>query len=81
MFFILKILLAAVVIAFASWLSGKYPKLAWIYYCTTFSYNYRFSFFLYIEHKNLENTITFAKSVLVAVPVSYFLYHFFSQNL
>ena len=28
MFFILKILLAAVVIAFASWLSGKYPKLA-----------------------------------------------------
>ena len=28
MFFIFKIILAATTIAFASWLSGKYPKLA-----------------------------------------------------
>ena len=79
--FYFKILLAAVVIAFASWLSGKYPKLAGFIIALPLATIIALVF-SYIEHKNPENTITFAKSVLVAVPVSYFfLYHFFSQNL
>ena len=78
--FILKILLAAVVIAFASWLSGKYPKLAGFIIALPLATIIALVF-SYIEHKNPENTITFAKSVLVAVPVSYFFIPFFSQNL
>ena len=74
MFFILKILLAAVVIAFASWLSGKYPKLAGFIIALPLATIIALVF-SYIEHKNPENTITFAKSVLVAVPVSYFFFH------
>ena len=82
MFFILKILLAAVVIAFASWLSGKYPKLAGFIIALPLATIIALVF-SYIEHKNPENTITFAKSVLVAVPVSYFFFipFFFAKSL
>ncbi len=73
MFFIIKIILAAVVIAFASWLSGKYPKLAGFIIAIPLATIIALAF-SYIEHKNPETTITFAKSILVAVPVSYFFF-------
>ena len=73
MFFIIKIILAAVVIAFASWLSGKYPKLAGFIIAIPLATIIALVF-SYIEHKNPETTITFAKSILVAVPVSYFFF-------
>ena len=82
MFFIFKILLAAVIIAFASWLSGKYPKLAGFIIALPLATIIALVF-SYIEHKNPENTIAFAKSVLVAVPVSYFFFipFFFAKSL
>ena len=75
MIFILKIILAAFVIAFASWLSGKKPELSgFIILAIVFSF---------LEHKNTENTVIFAKSILIGVPVSYlfFLPFFFAKNL
>ena len=76
MFFIFKIILAATTIAFASWLSGKYPKLAGFIIALPLATMIALAF-SYIEYKNPDNTITFAKSVLVAVPVSYFFFHTF----
>lgn len=73
MFFIFKIILAATTIAFASWLSGKYPKLAGFIIALPLATMIALAF-SYIEYKNPDNTITFAKSVLVAVPVSYFFF-------
>ena len=39
--------------------------------------------FSFLEHKNTENTVIFAKSILIGVPVSYlfFLPFFFAKNL
>ena len=38
--------------------------------------------FSYMEHKNTENTVLFAKSILIGVPVSYlfFVPFFFAKN-
>ena len=75
MIFILKIILAAFVIAFASWLSGKKPELS--------GSSILAIVFSFLEHKNTENTVIFAKSILIGVPVSYlfFLPFFFAKNL
>jgi len=39
--------------------------------------------FSYLEHKNPETSITFAKSILIGVPISYlfFLPFFFAKSL
>ena len=71
MFFVFKILLSALVIAGASWLSGKYPKLAGFIIALPLATLIALVL-SYTEHKNVETTITFAKSILVGVPASYF---------
>jgi len=82
MFFVLKILLSAVVIAGASWLSGKYPKLAGFIIALPLATLIALVL-SYTEHKNAETTITFAKSILVGVPASYFFFipFFFAKSL
>ena len=82
MIFLLKVLLAALVIAFASWLSGKKPELSGFIIALPIASIIAIAF-SYLEHKNTENTIIFAKSILVGVPVSYvfFLPFFFAKNL
>ena len=82
MIFLLKVLLAALVIAFASWLSGKKPELSGFIVALPIASIIAIAF-SYIEHKNPENTVIFAKSILVGVPVSYifFLPFFFAKNL
>ena len=72
MVFIAKVLLAALVIAFASWLSGKNLS-SQVYYCLAHCEYYRNCIF-YLEHKNTENTVIFAKSILIGVPVSYLFF-------
>ena len=81
MIFLLKVLLAALVIAFASWLSGKKPELSGFIIALPIASIIAIAF-SYLEHKNTENTIIFAKSILVGVPVSYlfFLPFFFAKN-
>ena len=82
MIFLVKVLLAASVIAFASWLSGKKPELSGFIIALPIASIISIAF-SYLEHKNTENTIIFAKSILVGVPVSYvfFLPFFFAKNL
>ena len=81
MFFLSKVLLAALVIAFASWLSGKKPELSGFIIALPIASIIAIAF-SYLEHKNTENTIIFAKSILVGIPVSYlfFLPFFFAKN-
>ena len=82
MIFLLKVLLAALVIAFARWLSGKKPELSGLIKALPIASIIAIAF-SYLEHKNTENTVIFAKSILVGVPVSYvfFLPFFFAKNL
>ena len=82
MIFLLKVLLAALVIAFASWLSGKKPELSGFIIALPIASIIAIAF-SYLEHKNTENTVIFAKSILVGVPVSYifFLPFFFAKSL
>jgi len=82
LFFIIKVLISGLIISFASWLSLKKPALAGFLISLPlisiisilFSYN---------EHKNLEKTIVFSKSILVGIPISltFFLPFFFSKSL
>ncbi len=81
MIFLAKVLLAALVIAFASWLSGKKPELSGFIIALPIASIIAIAF-SYWEHKNTENTVIFAKSILVGIPVSYlfFLPFFFAKN-
>lgn len=81
MFFFFKIFLSALVIAAASWLSGKYPKLAGFIIALPLATLIALVL-SYTEHKNAETTITFAKSILIGVPASYlfFLPFFFAKS-
>ena len=80
MFFLLKALLAALVIAFASWLSGKKPELSGFIIALPIASIIAIAY-SYLEHKNAENSVIFAKSILIGVPVSYlfFLPFFFAK--
>ena len=82
MVFFSKVLLAALVIAFASWLSGKKPELSGFIIALPIASIIAIAF-SYVEHKNSENTIIFAKSILIGVPISYlfFVPFFFAKNL
>ena len=81
-FFTLKIVLAALIIAFASWLSGQNPKLAGFIIALPLVSLIAIAF-SYYEHNDVEKTVLFTKSILVAIPVSYlfFLPFFFAKSL
>ena len=81
MIFLSKVLLAALIIAFASWLSGKKPELSGFIIALPIASIIAIAF-SYLEYKNTENTVIFAKSILVGIPVSYlfFLPFFFAKN-
>ena len=81
-FFTLKIVLAAIIIAFASWLSGQNPKLAGFIIALPLVSLIAIAL-SYYEHNDIEKTVLFTKSILIAVPVSYlfFLPFFFSKSL
>jgi len=81
-FTILKIGSAATIIAFASWLAGKKPQLAGFIVALPVASLVALAF-SYLEHQDAEASITFAKSILVGVPVSYlfFLPFFFADRL
>jgi len=82
MIFIIKILFAAFIIAFSSWLAGQYPKLAGFIIALPLA-SLIAIIFSYIEHSDPEKSITFAKSILVGIPVSYFFFlpFFFAKSL
>ena len=81
-FFTFKVILAALIIAFSSWLSGIYPKLAGFIIALPIV-SLIAILFSYYEYKDVDRTVTFTKSILVAIPVSYlfFLPFFFKKTL
>lgn len=82
MLFISKVILASLIIAFSSWLSGQQPKLAGFIIALPIASLIAIAY-SYYEHSSLEQTTSYAKSILIAVPISYlfFLPFFFSKQL
>ena len=82
MIFLTKVFLAALVIAFASWLSGKKPELSGFIIALPIASIIAIAF-SYLEHKNTDNSVIFAKSILLGVPISYlfFVPFFFAKSL
>ena len=80
--FIAKVLFSAGVISFASWLSIKKPVLARFIIALPLLSILSIAF-SYAEHKNLDKTILFAKSIVVGIPASltFFLPFFFAKTL
>ncbi|SFM04651.1 hypothetical protein [Nitrosomonas communis] len=78
----LKIGIAATVIWFASWLSGKKPELAGFIIALPIASLLALAF-SYIEYKDAAASITFAKNILIGVPVSwlFFIPFFFADRL
>ena len=76
--FALKVFFSGLIIAFASWLSVKKPVLAGFIIALPLM-SLISIFFSYLEHKDLEKTVTFSKSILVGVPASltFFIPFFF----
>ena len=82
MIFLIKILFAGFIIAISSWLAGQYPKIAGFIIALPLA-SLIAVIFSYVEHNDPEKSITFAKSILVGVPISYlfFLPFFFAKSL
>ncbi|MEC8265480.1 MAG: hypothetical protein VX009_01560 [Pseudomonadota bacterium] len=80
--FALKVFFSGLIIAFASWLSVKKPILAGFIIALPLM-SLISIFFSYLEHKDLEKTVTFSKSILVGVPASltFFIPFFFAKSL
>lgn len=81
MLFVLKTGVAALAIAFSSWLAGRKPELAGFIIALPLASLLALAF-SYLQYKDTEASITFAKSILICVPVSwlFFLPFFFAEK-
>ena len=70
---ITKLFVAAGAITFTSWLAGKKPSLAGFIIAMPLASLLALAF-SYIEHKDAAASITFAKSILIGVPISYLFF-------
>jgi hypothetical protein len=67
--FISKTIIAALLISFASWLSGKRPDLAGFIVALPIATLIALVF-SHTEHQNPETSIAFAKSIFVGIPIT-----------
>ena len=81
MIFTLKALIAGFIIAFSSWLAGQNPRMAGFIIALPMASLIAIAF-VYFEYNSVEKTVLYAKSILLAVPVSYlfFLPFFFAKQ-
>ena len=78
---LLKLIVAASVIALASWLSQKRPELAGLIIALPLASLIALAL-CYVQHGETEKSILFAESIMVGVPVSYlFFLPFFVPTL
>jgi hypothetical protein len=79
--FTLKIGVAAIAIAFSAWLAGRKPELAGFIIALPLASILALAF-SHLEHRDASASITFAKSIMVGVPVSwlFFLPFFFAEK-
>ena len=76
---LIKAACSGAIIAFAAWLAQKYPEMAGFIVALPLASIIALSI-SQIQTQNNDNTIIFAKSILVGVPVSYlFFIPFFSS--
>ncbi|MGQ9424360.1 DUF3147 family protein [Gilvimarinus sp. F26214L] len=73
MFSILKIAIAACVIAFASWLSGRKPELAGFITALPLVSILAIAF-SYLQYQDPETTAQYARSIIFAVPISWLFF-------
>ncbi len=80
-FIVVKIAVAAGVVGFASWLAGSRPELAGFITALPLISLLALAF-SYGEHHNLEKSSDYARSIILAVPVSwlFFLPFFFVER-
>ena len=67
--FILKTLVAALIISFCSWLSNKRPEISGFIVALPLT-TMLVLLFSYSEFQNSDQTVKFAKSIFVGVPIS-----------
>ena len=67
MSFVIKVILSALVISFASWLSGKKPQLAGFIVALPLT-TILVLLFSQMEYKDANNSVQFAKSIIAAIP-------------
>ncbi|MDT8317249.1 MAG: hypothetical protein RQ824_04570 [bacterium] len=67
--FILKVIISAIVITFCSWLAGKKPELAGFIMALPLATLLALPF-SHFEWQNPANTVRFARSIFVGIPVS-----------
>ena len=79
---IVKIGIVVTVVSVTSWISGKKPELAGFIIALPITSLLALAF-SYIEHKDTVASVTFAKSILLGVPVSwlFFIPFFFVDKL
>lgn len=77
-----KIAIAALIVAFASWLSGKKPELAGFITALPLVSILAIAF-SYIQHQDTEISAQYARSIIFAVPVSWLFFapFFFTDKL
>lgn len=67
--FVVKVLISAIIIAFSSWLAGKRPELAGFIIALPLATLLALPF-SYAEYKDPQASIRYAKSIFLAVPLS-----------
>ena len=79
---LLKIGIASIVIGITSWLAGKKPELAGFIIALPIVSLLALAF-AYIEHKDTAAAVTFAKSILIGIPISWLFFapFFFADKL
>ena len=79
--FIAKTAIAALAIAVSSWLAGRKPELAGFIIALPLASLLALAF-SYVEYRDTQASITFAKTILIGVPVSwlFFLPFFFAEK-
>ena len=77
----IKVAVAATVIVFASWLAGRKPHLAGFITALPIVSIIAIAF-SYMDHKDITITASYARSIIIAVPVSwlFFLPFFFTEK-
>ena len=80
--FLVKVIFSAIILSFASWLSFKKPILAGFIVSLPLV-SLITILFSYAEFKDIDKTVSFAKSIFVGVPISllFFLPFLFSKQL
>lgn len=82
MFVVVKFIVAGCVVTFASWLSAKKPELAGFITALPLVSIIAIAF-SYGQHHDLAATSQYARSIIIAVPVSwlFFIPFFFTEKL